>query len=53
MNTEFATTAEGTTFATLLEEVRRYVDRSLGVWLKPRVAAASAVSAFSRAGVDE
>lgn len=52
MNTEFATTAEGTTFATLLEEVRRYVDRSLGVWLKPRVAAASAVSAETGAAAE-
>lgn len=33
------------TFASLLDRVRRHVDGALGVWLKPRVAAASAVSA--------
>ena len=36
--------AEDVTFATLLDRVRKHVDSSLAVWLKPRVAAASAVS---------
>ena len=35
---------EDVTFATLLDRVRKHVDGSLAVWLKPRVAAASAVS---------
>lgn len=38
-------TAVDVTFAALLDRVRKQVDASLGVWLKPRVAAASAVSA--------
>jgi geranylgeranyl diphosphate synthase type I len=33
------------TFVDLLDRVRKHVDGSLGVWLKPRVASASAVSA--------
>jgi hypothetical protein len=36
---------ENATFASLLDRVRKHVDGSLAVWLKPRVAAASAVSA--------
>jgi geranylgeranyl diphosphate synthase type I len=45
MTTELAANAADVTFATLLDDVRKHVDRSLGVWLKPRVAVASAVSA--------
>jgi geranylgeranyl diphosphate synthase type I len=36
---------EDATFAALLDRVRKHVDASLAVWLKPRVASASAVSA--------
>jgi geranylgeranyl diphosphate synthase type I len=36
---------EDVPFAALLDHVRKHVDGSLAVWLKPRVAAASAVSA--------
>jgi geranylgeranyl diphosphate synthase type I len=36
---------EDAAFAALLDRVRKHVDASLAVWLKPRVAAASAVSA--------
>jgi geranylgeranyl diphosphate synthase, type I len=52
MTTELAANAADATFATLLEDVRRYVDRSLGVWLKPRVAVASAVSAETGAAAE-
>jgi geranylgeranyl diphosphate synthase type I len=48
MSPALSTSDEDVTFATLLDRVRRHVDagpRSLATWLKPRVAAASAVSA--------
>jgi geranylgeranyl diphosphate synthase type I len=52
MTTELAANAADATFATLLEDVRAYVDRSLGVWLRPRVASANAVSAETGAAAE-
>jgi len=52
MTTELAATAADVTFATLLVDARRHVDRALGVWLKPRVAVASAVSAETGAAAE-
>ena len=45
MTTELGATTDDATFARLLEDVRGHVDRSLAVWLEPRVAVASAVMA--------
>ena len=48
MSPALSASDEDVTFATLLDRVRKHVDagpRSLAAWLKPRVAAASAVSA--------
>ncbi len=53
MTTEPAANAADVTFTTLLDDARRYVDRALGVWLKPRVAVASAVSAETGAAAEE
>lgn len=52
MTPEPAANAADVTFARLLDDVRGYVDRSLGVWLKPHVAAASAVSAETGAAAE-
>jgi geranylgeranyl diphosphate synthase type I len=52
MTTELAANAHEATFATLLDDVRRHVDRALGVWLKPRVAIASDVSAETGAAAE-
>ena len=52
MTTELAANAADVTFATLLEDARRHVDRAMGAWLKPRVAVASAVSAETGAAAE-
>ena len=52
MTTELAANPPDVTFATLLEDARRHVDHALGVWLKPRVAVASAVSAETGAAAE-
>ncbi|MDB5213823.1 MAG: Octaprenyl diphosphate synthase [Myxococcaceae bacterium] len=45
MSPALEASGEDVTFAALLDRVRKHVDGSLEAWLKPRVAAASAVSA--------
>ena len=52
MTTELGATTDDATFARLLEDVRGHVDRSLAVWLEPRVAVASAVSAETGAAAE-